>query len=396
MSLYERPRPQPQFPQAALLVLLLFLVLLLIVPVFLVWHFFWQRNRAEQDASAQPRTVTPAGNLAEDEKATIALYRKVSPSVVHIETLLLERSSPFSFNVQQVPEGTGSGFVWDKQGHIVTNFHVIKQQNQDTPAPRIQVTLVDRTGTINRRATVRGYSQDKDLAVLQITDVPGDVLVPVDVGSSADLQVGQKAFAIGNPFGLDHTLTTGIISALNRTIGSTNDRPIKGVVQTDAAINPGNSGGPLLDSSARLIGVTTAIYSRSGEFAGIGFAIPVDEVNRVVPQLIAHQRIVRPGLGIVPASDKQARQARVSNGVLVLSVLPDGPAAKAGIQGTRYDQDGDLVLGDIITAIDDKPVQKQSDLFDALGEHNVGDTVKVKILRQGQGQTVDVKLEAVG
>jgi S1-C subfamily serine protease len=395
MSMYERPRPQPQFPQAALLVLLLFLVLLLIVPVFLVWHFFWERNRGDQSVYAQQRPVTPAGNLAEDEKATIALYRKVSPSVVHIDTLLLRRSSPFSSNVQQVPEGTGSGFVWDKGGHIVTNFHVIKQQDKDSPAPRIQVTLVDRSGTLNRKAWVVGYSQDEDIAVLQI-DAPDSVLVPIDVGSSADLQVGQKVFAIGNPFGLDHTLTTGIISALNRTIGSTNDRPIKGVIQTDAAINPGNSGGPLLDSSARLIGVTTAIYSRSGEFAGIGFAIPVDEVNRVVPQLIAHGKIVRPGLGIVPASDKQARQAKVSNGVLVLSVLPDGPAAKAGVQGTRYDENGDLVLGDIITAIDDKQIQKVNDLFDALGEHKVGDTVKVKVLRQGQEQILEVTLEAVG
>jgi S1-C subfamily serine protease len=395
MSMYERPRPQPHFPQAALLVLLLFLVLLLIVPVFLVWHFFWERHRGDQDASAQPRTVTPAGNLADDEKATIALYRKASPSVVHIDTLLLQRSSPFSFSVQQVPEGTGSGFVWDKAGHIVTNFHVIKQPNQDAPAPRIQVTLVDRTGTLNRRATVIGYAQDKDVAVLQI-DAPDSVLVPIDVGSSADLQVGQKVFAIGNPFGLDHTLTTGIVSALNRSIESTNNRTIKGVIQTDAAINPGNSGGPLLDSSARLIGVTTAIYSPSGAFAGIGFAIPVDEVNRVVPQLIAHGKIVRPGLGIVPASDKQARQARIANGVLVLSVLPDGPAAKAGIQGTRYDDNGDLALGDIITTLDDKPIQKTNDLFDVLGEHKVGDKVQVKVLRQGQEQTFTVTLEAVG
>jgi len=168
------------------------------------------------------------------------------------------------------------------------------------------------------------------------------------------------------------------------------------VIQTDAAINPGNSGGPLLDSSARLIGVTTAIYSPSGAFAGIGFAIPVDEVNRVVPQLIAHGKIVRPGLGIVPASDKQTRQARIANGVLVLSVLPDGPAEKAGIQGTRYDDNGDLVLGDIITAIDDKPIQKTSDLFDVLGEHKVGDKMQVKVLRQGQEQTFTVTLEAVG
>jgi S1-C subfamily serine protease len=395
MSLYERPRPQPQFPQAALLVLLLFLVLLLIVPVFLVWHFFWERNRGDQSLYAQPRTVTPAGNLAEEEKATIALYRKVSPSVVHIDTLALQRSSPFSFNVQQVPEGTGSGFVWDKAGHIVTNFHVIKQANQDTVAPRIQVTLVDRSGTINRKATVVGYAQDKDIAVLKI-DAPDNVLVPIDVGTSTDLQVGQKAFAIGNPFGLDHTLTTGIVSALNRSIDSTNNRTIKGVIQTDAAINPGNSGGPLLDSSARLIGMTTAIYSPSGAFAGIGFAIPVDEVNRVVPQLIANGKIVRPGLGIVPASDNQARKAKVSSGVLVLSVLPDGPAAKAGVQGTRYDDNGDLVLGDIITAIGDKPVQKVNDLFDELGEHKVGDSVRVKVLRQGQEQTLEVTLEAVG
>jgi S1-C subfamily serine protease len=393
MSIYDRPRAQPQFPLAAVLVLLLFLVLLLIVPVLVVWHFFWARGHGDESVYGQPRAVTPAGNLAEDEKATIALYRKVSPSVAHIDTLALQRTSPFSFNVQQVPEGTGSGFVWDKGGHIVTNFHVIKQQGKDQPAPRIQVTLVNgSSGTLTRVATVKGYAQDRDLAVLQINNVPDDLLVPVEVGTSADLQVGQKAFAIGNPFGLDHTLTTGIVSALNRSIDSTNNRTIKGVIQTDAAINPGNSGGPLLDSSARLIGVTTAIYSTSGGFVGIGFAIPVDEVNRVVPELIANQKVVRPSLGVTAATEKQAKQVKVTNGVLVLSVLPESPAAQAGIQGTRYDEDGNLILGDVITAIDDKPVQKVKDLFDILGDHKVHDKVKLTIIRNGQEKTVEVTL----
>jgi S1-C subfamily serine protease len=223
----------------------------------------------------------PRGELAADEQSTIALYKRCAPSVVHI-TSLARQTNPYTLNVQQIPRGTGSGFVWSKDGFVVTNYHVIQGASGAT------VTLADGT---SHRARLVGAYPDKDLAVLRI-DAPAAALYPIDVGTSADLQVGQKVFAIGNPFGLDQTLTTGVISALNREIESVTGRPIRGVVQTDAAINPGNSGGPLLDSYGRLIGVNTAIASPNGASAGIGFAIPVDEVNRVVPELIAKGKAV--------------------------------------------------------------------------------------------------------
>jgi len=228
---------------------------------------FWPWRSSGVDLSALPRAITPRGDLAEEEKTTIALFRQASPSVVHITTLAV-RQDAFSLDVFQIPQGTGSGFVWDNQGRIVTNFHVIRD------ADAAQVTLADHSSW---KARLVGAYPDKDLAVLMV-DAPKDRLHPIAIGTSHDLQVGQRLFAIGNPFGLDQSLTTGIISALGREIESVNRRAIKDMIQTDAAINPGNSGGPLLDSSGRLIGVNTAIYSPSGASAGIGFAIPVDEV----------------------------------------------------------------------------------------------------------------------
>jgi S1-C subfamily serine protease len=233
---------------------------------------------AQNRADAQPRAITPRGALQADELANINLFKQASPSVVNITSLGVQRDM-FSMNVQQVPRGTGTGFVWDAQGHIVTNFHVI-QGGQGA-----RVTLSDQSVY---DAKLVGAFPDRDLAVLQI-DAPKEKLPPLAMGSSRDLVVGQRVYAIGNPFGLDQTLTMGIVSALNREIESFNNRTIRGVVQTDAAINPGNSGGPLLDSAGRLIGVNTQIASPSGASAGIGFAIPVDEVNRIVP------RRTRPG-----------------------------------------------------------------------------------------------------
>ena len=237
------------------------------------------------------RAVTPRGDLAAVEKTTIAIFRRNSSSVVHITTLVNAATDDFGFDVQQVPEGTGSGFVWDKRGRIVTNFHVIRG------ADVAQVVLADHSVW---KARLVGVSPEADLAVLAI-DAPENRLQPILVGTSHDLEVGQSVFAIGNPFGLDHTLTTGIVSALGREISGESGRTIKGMIQIDAPINPGNSGGPLLDSSGRLIGVNAAIVSPSGAFAGIGFAIPVDKVNRVVTELIRHGKLIRPSLGIEPA-----------------------------------------------------------------------------------------------
>jgi S1-C subfamily serine protease len=283
----------------------------------------------------------------------------------------------------EVPQGTGSGFLWDRQGHVVTNFHVL--QGSDSSV----VTLSDQS---NWKAAVVGVEPDKDLAVLRIS-APADKLPPILVGTSKGLQVGQKVFAIGNPFGLDETLTTGIVSALGRTIDAVTGRKIQNVIQTDAAINPGNSGGPLLDSAGRLIGVNTQIASPSGASAGIGFAVPVDTVNEVVPELIAHGRIVRPRLGIVPATEGIARQLGVT-GVLVLSVQEGSGAAKAGLQGTERDREGSLILGDIIVGVAGKDVASYDDLVTALEKQKVGDTVPVKIVRNDRTLTVAVVLMA--
>src|SRR5262245_43492415 len=381
MSNYYPPSRSQSSP-VGVVALVLLVLLLLAVPVLVGW-WLWQRSHPNPAGDAVPRTVTPRGDLAADEKATIDLYKKASRSVVHI-TSLTARRSPVSMNVQQVPKGTGSGFVWDKQGHVVTNYHVIEGANG------AQVTLADHSSW---PADLVGAYPDKDLAVLRIK-AGEDRLFPIDVGTSEDLQVGQKVFAIGNPFGLDQTLTTGVISALNREIESVTQRPIRGVIQTDAAINPGNSGGPLLDSSARLIGVNTAIYSPSGTSAGIGFAIPVDDVNQVAAQLIANGKVVRPDLGVNLATDQIAQEIGVK-GALVLTVSPDGPAARAGIQPTRRDRNRRLVLGDIIVGIDGKPIQSRKDLFATLEGYKVGDTVKVQLLRGGQQMEVSVTLDAV-
>ncbi len=244
-----------------------------------------------------------------------------SPSVVYLTSLALKRDI-FSLNLFEIPHGAGSGFVWDQDGHIITNFHVIQE------ASGARVTLADHSVW---DAQLVGTAPDQDLAVLYI-NAPKHQLKPIAIGTSGDLQVGQKVFAIGNPFGLDQTLTTGIISALGREINAVTGRTISGVIQTDAAINPGNSGGPLLDSAGRLIGVNTAIYSPSGVSTGIGFAVPVDTVNRVVPQLIRHGRIIRPGLGVRIADDATARRFGLQ-GVLIIQVEKGSAAETAGLRG---------------------------------------------------------------
>jgi len=278
----------------------------------------------------------------------------------------------------------GSGFVWDDQGHIVTNFHVIRQ------ATRAQVTLGDAS---TWDAQLVGISEDKDLAVLKI-DAPRDKLHPIVVGSSQGLLVGQKVFAIGNPFGLDQTLTVGVISGLNRQIRSATSRPILGVIQTDAAINPGNSGGPLLDSSGRLIGVNTAIVSPFGAYAGVGFAVPVDTVNRYVPQIIREGKVTRPGLGISAAEDAVVKKAGLT-GVLVFDLDPDGAAAKAGMRATHRDDNGRAVLGDLIVAIDGAPIKSSNDLYRALDDRQVGDEVRVTLRRNEKEENLTVKLQAL-
>jgi S1-C subfamily serine protease len=336
------------------------------------------------DPNATPRAVAPSKGLWQNEKDTIALFHAAAPSVVYITTLAVQ-GDQFGLNLEEVKQGTGSGFVWSDEGYVVTNFHVVQG------AQRYQVTLADHS---TWKGSLVGQYPDKDLAVLKIF-APKDKLPPLPIGQSSDLQVGQYVFAIGNPFGLDHTLTTGVISALGRQIESATGSAISNAIQTDAAINPGNSGGPLLDSSGRLIGVNTAILSPAKVNAGIGFAIPVDEVNVVVPQLIAKGQIIRPGLGVQVADDSIAQKLGI-HGVLILNVLPNGPASKAGLQPTRRDEDtGEITLGDVITAIDKQPINKTSDLYDALGKHKVGDTVTVTVQRNGKSREVQVTLEGM-
>jgi S1-C subfamily serine protease len=343
----------------------------------------WIGGASLNDPRATPRSVAARGELSGDERSTISLFKQASPSVVHITAIAVQRDF-FSLNLYQIPEGTGSGFVWDNNGDIITNFHVI--QNADAA----QVTLADQSAWRARRV---GVAPDKDLAVLRI-DAPASRLKPIPVGTSKDLQVGQSVYAIGNPFGLDQSLTTGVISALGREIESVTRRPIQGVIQTDAAINPGNSGGPLLDSAGRLIGVNTAIYSPSGASAGIGFAIPVDTVNRIVPELIRYGKVIRPGLGIQIAEDQIAARLGVA-GVLVVDVVPGGAAAKAGIRPTRRDASGRVRLGDVITAIDGKKTESANELFLALENYRVGAAVNLTLLRDGKTAQARVTLEAV-
>jgi len=333
-----------------------------------------------REPDAAPRAVEARGDLASDERATIDLFRQASPSVVYITNLALRRDF-FGLNVLEIPRGTGSGFLWDDKGYVVTNFHVIQG------GQAFEVTLADHSSWPARPV---GAEPDKDLAVLKI-DVTGKKLTPLAVGTSHDLQVGQKVFAIGDPFGLDQTLTTGVISALGRQIQSVTDRPIRGVIQTDAAINPGNSGGPLLDSAGRLIGVNTAIYTQTGSYAGIGFAVPVDTVNAIVPQLIAHGRVIKPGLGVVLAADELVDRLGLE-GVLVVDVSEGSGAAKAGIRPTRRDASGRIVLGDRIVALDGQQVSSGEELSSLLENYKVGDKVTVTVIRGRQRIDVPVEL----
>ncbi|MBU0730629.1 MAG: trypsin-like peptidase domain-containing protein [Proteobacteria bacterium] len=357
------------------------LVLVLVLAGF--WWFFIAPDK-RLDPDAVPRPVTARGDLALDEQNTIDIFRATSGAVVYITSIEYRRSL-FSLNVYEIPQGTGSGFVWDKDGRIVTNYHVIGDAN------RVEVTLADHS---TWKGTLVGVSPDKDLAVLQIS-APADQLKPIPVGEAYNLQVGQKVFAIGNPFGLDQTITAGIVSALGREIKAVTGRTIQGVIQTDAAINPGNSGGPLLDSAGRLIGVNTAIYSPSGGSAGIGFAVPVDVVNRVVPEIIKYGQVIRPGIGVTTIADDRIIKRLGIDGVLVINVQPGSTAEASGIRGTRK-VGGEIVLGDIIQEIGGRKISTYDDLRNALDRYHVGDEIILGILRDEKKIEVKVALERVG
>lgn len=354
------------------------LVMILLSLVIVLVYRDVRRHNQLLDPEAAERLVTARGDLADDETATIELFKNISPSVVHV-TNLAQKFDASNFNVLEIPRGVGSGFIWGEDGYIVTNFHVIQG------AAAAKVTLADNTVL---DAKLVGFDDSKDIAVLKVT-APPEKLRPILLGSSSDLQVGQKVFAIGSPFELDQTLTTGIIGGLGREIQSVSGRPIQGVIQTDAAINPGNSGGPLLDSSGRLIGVNTAIASPSGGSVGIGFAVPVDIVRRVVPQLIRTGKVERPGLGVRTVDDRITRRMGLE-GILVDKVLPGSAAAKAGLRSMDREKG---VIGDLITAINGHEVRNHDDLYLALDTRSIGDTVKVTLLREGKSIEVSITLQ---
>jgi S1-C subfamily serine protease len=330
-----------------------------------------------------PRTITARGELAADEKNTIEIFEQASPAVVYISTSK-RVMNPWTKNVFNVPQGTGSGFVWDKLGHVVTNNHVIAR------ASEAQIRLNDGRTYM---ATLVGISPDHDLAVLRIR-VPINSPPAVPIGTSADLKVGQKVFAIGNPFGLDYTLTSGVISALDRSLSSGRNSSIDHLIQTDAAINPGNSGGPLLDSAGRLIGINTAIFSPSGTYAGIGFAVPVDTVNQVIPEIITKGRYERPQLGI--EINQEINQTLLSQlgveGVLILRVTPGSTAQTAGLRGTDVEKDGSVTPGDVITKLGDTPVTSVRELLSRLDDFSMGDNTTVTIWRNGETLQIDLQL----
>jgi S1-C subfamily serine protease len=322
--------------------------------------------------------------LLEDERNTISVFDQAAPSVVFIINKVVKRDY-FTLDVFEIPQGSGSGFVWDRSGHIVTNYHVVQG------ASALTVTFADNTAY---DAEIVGYEPSKDLAVVKV-DAPRGKLSPIPVGVSGSLVVGQKVLAIGNPFGLDQSLTTGVVSALGREITSMENRKIRDVIQTDAAINPGNSGGPLLDSRGRLIGVNTSIIAPSGANAGVGFAVPVDTVKRIVPQLIQHGRVIRPGLGLsVISNDSIARRMGIE-GVIIRTVEPGGSAEKAGLRGIRRNRRGEALLGDVIVGIKGIPVEDYDALAYALEQCRIGETVTVEYLRDGKKRTARVTLQRI-
>ncbi len=322
---------------------------------------------------------TPIGNLTPDERNNIDVFQRTNKSVVYVTNSQVKRDL-YSRNIQEIPAGAGTGFVWDRKGLIVTNFHVIQG------ASKIKITLWDHSSWDGE---VVGSAPNKDLAVIRIR-APRDKLYPIKPGDSNMLDVGRKVLAIGNPFGLDTTLTIGVVSALGREIEA-DGRRIKDLIQTDAAINPGNSGGPLLNSKGELVGVNTIIISSSGASAGVGFAIPVNAVKEIVPQLIQHGRIMRPIIGITTVHDSIARRYRIK-GVIVYQVPEGSNADRAGMVGVRQDKKGNITLGDIITKVDQYPIQNSSDLYDALEEYKPGDTVTLETVLGNRNRKYKIQL----
>lgn len=324
--------------------------------------------------------------LLENEKNTINVFDESVKSVVHISNIRIARTGWFDQEAMEIPTGAGSGFVWDDSGHIVTNYHVIS--NGDSFTVRFHKDPKEY------QAKFVGGEPKKDIAVLKLIDFPKK-LYPIKIGTSNNLRVGQKALAIGNPFGLDHTITTGIISALERKIQGFGNVKIYGMIQTDCSINPGNSGGPLLSSSGNLIGMNTMIYSPSGSSAGVGFAVPVDTINRYASQIIKYGKVTRPGLGVGIFSQYYNSYFGIEEGIIVKSVVPGSPAEAAGIEGLKINKMREYKLGDVIQSIDGKKVNSFDDIYNVLGDYKAGESVQVGILRDGKTIQLKIKLMSV-
>ncbi|MGF1578127.1 MAG: S1C family serine protease [Gemmataceae bacterium] len=367
---YKQPHNQISWP-----------LVLLVVGLGLFAVFTWWDRQSPPSAASQPRLVAESKGLHAGELTTIDLFREALPSVVHINTTKV-RQNQFTMNVETIPAGSGSGFIWDEQGHIITNYHVIEN------ADRATVVFSDNS---SYSARVINVAPKWDLAVLKIT-TRFKKLRPIPIGKSSDLQIGQNVYAIGNPFGLSESLSKGIVSGLGRQVEVKQGFLLTGLIQTDAAINPGNSGGPLLDSSGRLIGVNTAILSPSGASAGIGFAIPVDDVNQVIPRLINRQPIKRPALGVQLVPDQLAQRRWGIKGVMILNVVPGSPAERAGLQPTLREEQGKVRPGDIITAVDGENVTSTNELLGELWKHKPDDKVVLTIRRHGQEEPINVEI----
>ncbi len=324
-------------------------------------------------------------NLIEDEKNTIAIFDQTVKSVVNVSNIRIARSL-WDFEAIEVPSGAGTGWVWDEKGHIVTNYHVIQGGRK---------FLISFHGDKKQyEAEVVGVEPAKDVAVLKLIKKPNK-LHPIKIGNSTSLKVGQKTVAIGNPFGLDHTITQGIVSAVGRKINGIGGVSITGMIQTDASINPGNSGGPLLNSSGQIIGMNTMIFSRSGSSAGVGFAVPIDSIKRIIPQIIKYGEVKRPGLGIQLLTDNEKEYFGIPHGLVIKKVIPNSPAEKAGLEGMNRDNRGRYYLGDIIISVDNKKVDSFDDIFQVLDKFKIGDSVSVTYKRGNKVNTTTVKLYEV-
>ncbi|HET6574154.1 MAG TPA: trypsin-like peptidase domain-containing protein [Fimbriiglobus sp.] len=393
---YPAPASRPRLAKQSGWPVAVAVVVCLVLGALLLWWLVPKIGGNHQpglDPNATQREPAPRSPLDAEEQQAVAVFESARDSVVNVDTMVRVRR--LDMRVQEQQTGTGSGFFWDDAGRIVTNFHVVREAAANPGAVGLRVVLADRTSW---DAEIVGVAPDYDLAVLAIGDpsFPQSKVKKIKVGSSADLKVGQKAFAIGNPFALSLTMTKGIISALDRQIESLTDRPIAGAIQHSAQINPGNSGGPLLDKDGRLIGVNSQIATPSGGNVGIGFAIPVDTVNTVVTELIQRGRILKPDLGIKLVDQRTLRRAGFPDGVMIREVEPDSPASKAGLRGLGQDpQTGDVVPGDLILSIDGHQVDNPADLARLVADHKVGDKVRLTIERDDKRSEVEVTLRGV-